>query len=255
MCSARRQPNQCIYAHVRADSGTAVQTRSTAETVGSASDSSNAPVDRTTEATKPTSIDRSELEKVIGYTRTSSAVRLMNVSLGTGSTRTAQPQISSAEALCFSLLEKLPSTSVVDELVAVFFDDCDWYFGLLERYYFTRWLSEWRSQETARSQASGAGLCARRHLQFSALLFQTLATAVAFVSTRAKCAIALSLGDSMACDTLSETFGGHAAHILSTCNQYDPTLQTVQTNLLRAFWLKNSSRGKEAWHVLAAAVR
>ncbi|PYH94493.1 hypothetical protein BO71DRAFT_279442, partial [Aspergillus ellipticus CBS 707.79] len=36
---------------------------------------------------------------------------------------------------------------------------------------------------------------------------------------------------------------------------HDPTITATQNDLMRALWLKNSSRGKEAWQVLGRAIR
>lgn len=56
-------------------------------------------------------------------------------------------------------------------------------------------------------------------------------------------------------DCLSYDFSTRGMEIVLLVGREDPTITTVQNGLMRALWLKNSSRGRGAWHVLGDAIR
>ncbi|KAI5366529.1 Putative NADP-dependent oxidoreductase domain-containing protein [Septoria linicola] len=185
------------------------------------------------------------LEDVAGYAKSSDGMKLVAFALSQKPTCTEQAIPTPAEVLCYDLLTQFSQTSIVEELIRIFFDNGDWYFGLLERHYFQEWFSVWR-ERSARGDAIHTTTYAREHLQFSALLFLTLAAAVQFVSPDISVAKLLAVLDAASRDQWSEKFGENGSQILEACSRHEPSLYTVQAALLQAFWLK--TRAGERTH-------
>lgn len=59
----------------------------------------------------------------------------------------------------------------------------------------------------------------------------------------------------MDCDRLAHEYGKIGMEIMSLLGRHSSTLTAVEHDLLRSGWLKNYSRGTEAWHLLGSAIR
>jgi hypothetical protein len=152
------------------------------------------------------------------------------------------------------LVMKLPSPAETQELLNAFFSEANWYFTVLDQYYFEKahriWLRSWNFVATATEQQILADT-----LFFPALLFQVLALGVQFVpSGSAAEKAALSLGHS-SLDQLSQHFSEKGQTFSNTMGQHIQAITSIEADLMRCAWLKNSGRGAEAWFSLGNAVR
>jgi Fungal specific transcription factor domain len=149
---------------------------------------------------------------------------------------------------------KLPSPAITQELLKVFFSEANWYFTVLDQFYFDKahrtWSRSWNSIPAATEQQISA-----ESLYFPALLFQVLALGVQFVpSNSAAEKAALSLNAS-SLDQLSQHLSETGERILNMLGRHIHAITAIQANLMRCAWLKNSGRGAEAWYSLGNAVR
>lgn len=147
----------------------------------------------------------------------------------------------------------MPLDIIVCELVDVYFDQADWFFALLEPVYFKKIFSAWQTANAA-SDRQPDPACSD-HFQVSALLFQIMAVALQFVPSTAFCISLLRVSDFASRDTLSERYSENGAQIMSALGNPNPTLTGVQHDQMRALWLKNNSRGKDAWFAMGDAIR
>lgn len=69
------------------------------------------------------------------------------------------------------------------------------------------------------------------------------------------CLQALQLDGFTGRDRLSSDFSTRSMEIIHIVGKEELAITTVQNDLMRALWLKNASRGREAWHVLDSAIR
>lgn len=152
-------------------------------------------------------------------------------------------------------MAQLPPSSVVQELIDVYFAEANWYFGLLERHYFDKAHASWQqARQVLREQAS-LETFSDRLLHFPALLYQVIAAALQFLPPDSAIAKSLDIQTLGACDRLSERWSKKGAELMTTLELRQPTIPAVQHELMRSFWLKNSGSGKQAWHFLGSAVR
>jgi hypothetical protein len=149
---------------------------------------------------------------------------------------------------------KLPSSATTQELLKVFFSEANWYFTVLDQFYFDKahraWLRSWDLSPAATEQQISAD-----SLFFPGLLFQVLALGVQFIpSNSAAEKAALSLEPS-SLDHLSQHFSENGERILNTLGRHIHAITAIQADVMRCAWLKNSGRGAEAWYSLGNAVR
>lgn len=141
------------------------------------------------------------------------------------------------------------------DLIEVYFSQANWYFAVLEEYYFEKLYSSWcalNDDLTANGQDTEM---TRDLLHFPGLLFQVLAVSLQFTSLDMPCVELLGVNDMAERDRLSSDFSERGMEIVRIVGTNDPTITSTQNDLMRALWLKNSSRGKEAWQILGRAIR
>ena len=154
-----------------------------------------------------------------------------------------------------SLLKQLPSNIIAKELVDVFFSEANWYFGVLDRYYFDKLHISWHAVSDAMPPKGEFGNILRDLQYFPALLFQVLAVALQYLPPNTASARVLHLEDPAACDRLSQEYSGLGMDIMALLGRHNSSLTAVQQDLMRALWLKNCSRGTESWYSLGDAIR
>ena len=153
------------------------------------------------------------------------------------------------------LAAQLPSYNVTVELVGIFFSEANSTARVLERYYFDRLHTSWLAISDNVSIGVGLGQASRDLVYFPALLFQVLAVALQYLPPDTTSARDLELKDSVTCDKLSQRYSMLSVEIMALLGRHDSALTAVQNDLVRALWLKNCSRGTEAWYVLGDAIR
>jgi hypothetical protein len=154
-----------------------------------------------------------------------------------------------------NLVSQLPPHLVIIELVGSFFTEANWYFLVLERYYFDKLHSSWLVVSDIVSKQGDLENLSPNLQYFPALLFQVLAVALQFLPPDTASARTLHLEDSTACDQLSEEYSRIGMDIMTLLGRHNSTLTAVQHDLMRALWLKNCSRGTESWYSLGNAIR
>ncbi|PYH82074.1 hypothetical protein BO82DRAFT_334429 [Aspergillus uvarum CBS 121591] len=153
------------------------------------------------------------------------------------------------------LYAKIPSQAITRELIELYFSEANWYFAVLEKYYFEKLYSSWcargyHSRENAHFEGWSRDL-----LFFPALMCQVLAVALQFAPPGIPCFQVLGIENFTQRDSLSSEFSSWGVDIARVLGRHNPAITAVQNDLMRALWLKNSSRGREAWHVLGGAIR
>lgn len=159
-------------------------------------------------------------------------------------------KLSSISDLC----AKLPPQPVTRRLVDIYFSEANWYFALLEQHYFDKIYNSWYTFSDHRTNDCLKEL-PRDLLHFPALLFQVLAVSLQFAPLDCPFVQTLGVHDFDTRDRLSGEFSARGVDVLGILGRDDPSITTVQSDLMKALWLKNSSRGREAWHALGGAIR
>ncbi|KAF7944371.1 hypothetical protein EAE96_010768 [Botrytis aclada] len=154
-----------------------------------------------------------------------------------------------------SLVIQLPSQSIISELVDVFFSEIHWYLKVLEEHYFRNLLKSWQDIRNTLSGQSDLGSISKDLLYFPALLFQTLAVSLQFLPPNTETSKTLHFRTLLDCDRLSHEYSKTGMEIMSLLGRHSSTITGVEHDLLKSGWLKNYSRGTEAWHLLGSAIR
>lgn len=148
------------------------------------------------------------------------------------------------------LLSQVPEAFLVQALVQVFFSEANWYFTVLDQYYFEEVQRDWYRFSGDMEQCS----INRETVYFPALLFQVLALALSFVPEKSTCALLVSqISDDF--DSLSQQYSDAGEAILVLLGRRQPSITSVQADVVRCAWLKNSGQGSEAWYSLGNALR
>lgn len=158
------------------------------------------------------------------------------------------------QELC-NICAKLPHRLVMRELINIYFAEANWYFAILEQHYFEKLYNSWCSLNDSSTEHGQVADVSPDLLHFSALIFHVLAVSLQFVSPDTNCSRALGVDSFNARDHLSSNFSTSGVEIARILGTLDPTITAVQNDLMRALWLKNCSRGREAWHALGGAIR
>lgn len=169
------------------------------------------------------------------------------------------------------LVSRLPSETIMDQLVDVFFAEAGWYFCLVDQPYYDELVRLWKiSHASSSSPDSDDGLSATSlptglkstfvqdvsEIQyFPAVLFQMLALALHFLPPSHPVRHDLRLTDQPSADQMSKTWSDDGHEVMSVLGRIESPLAAVIADLLRCTWLKNSGLGGNAWHVLSDAVR
>lgn len=140
-------------------------------------------------------------------------------------------------------------------MLAFYFSGDNWSFAVLDKHYFDKAYEVWaHSWYGIADQRDGKSLT-REMQAFPALLFSVLAVALQFLPLRSPTAEALMIDGIESCDSLSQKFCGIGFRLMNLVGRSYPSLISVQHDLSRAIWLKNCSRGTEAWQSLGSAIR
>lgn len=209
----------------------------------------------------PSSTQSPDLVDAIGYSTSSHASHIIT-DLGVDQASRgifADPEVTlppdignETRAMYLEMKALLPVRSIQEELLAIYFQECNWFFGLLEPHCLRKIQKEAEAVEhNVYPSAQQTFKCWR----FTALLFQTLAVALQFLPSGTTCIYALGINNRTARDALSESYSNSASQIVSIAGQTSIDVVSVECSLLRAFWLKNAGRGKESWRELGCCVR
>ncbi|KAK7906220.1 hypothetical protein LTR67_000946 [Exophiala xenobiotica] len=153
------------------------------------------------------------------------------------------------------LASQLPPRSVVSELIDVYFTHADWYFMALDRYCVEDQLTSWVSISDSVCEHQNLHRLSRALCYAPALLLQVLAVALQFLPPGTESASSLHLTDSTRVEKLSQSYSRSALEIMTLLGRHEPTVTSVEHDLMRLTWLKNRSRGSESWQFLSLAVR
>lgn len=158
------------------------------------------------------------------------------------------------QELC-NICAKLPQRPIMRELINIYFAEANWYFATLEQPYFEKLYNSWCSLNDYSIEHGRVADLSPDLLHFPALLFHVLAVSLQFISPDATCSRALGVDSFTARDCLASDYSTSGVEIARIMGTLDPTITAVQIDLMRALWLKNCSRGREAWHALGSAIR
>lgn len=154
-----------------------------------------------------------------------------------------------------ALAKKLPSEKIIRELVNVYFSEVNWYYPVLDPLSIDKLLVQWVAAYRNEMLFTSPNHSRLTLHIFSALLFQVLALGLQFVQPDPELLNQLGLKDETTCDRLSRQYSDIGMEVMFLQGRHNPTIEGVQADFLRAFWLKNCSRGVESWHSLGDAIR
>lgn len=151
-----------------------------------------------------------------------------------------------------AFLGKLPPRPVIEELANFFFENVNWHYFLLERFYFDSLLSRWppTKELEAVSYLTVAELSMELRY-FPTLLFQVIALSLQFVPSDFDVLSKLPKPRLSA----SQMYSDLGEELLSLLGRTGSALSAVHADFLRSSWLKNCGRGTESWHTVGSAIR
>ncbi|KAL3419518.1 fungal specific transcription factor domain-containing protein [Phlyctema vagabunda] len=170
--------------------------------------------------------------------------------LGSADTNAGTSRHNSVGDSLKHILGQLPAKRTIKGLIDNYFEEANWYFLVLERVFFNELYSSWLESCEKDTRNEDIQL---KH--FPALLFQVLAVSLQFLPLNSPCGRALALGDLKTADQLSYKYSTAGLDIDKTFGRHPPSIVSVQHALMRSLWLKNCSRGIEAWYSLGDAIR
>ncbi|OGM45642.1 hypothetical protein ABOM_006227 [Aspergillus bombycis] len=150
-----------------------------------------------------------------------------------------------------TLISHLPSKPVLQRLVKVFFEEVNWHYSILERFYFDDLFTRWQTTEMRPVDYLSVQELSAELQYFPALLFQVLALSLQFLPPEALAPVQLSSKELSSSYRYSE-LGDELVIVLG---RHGVALTAVLADFLRASWLKNYGRGVEAWHSTGNAIR
>lgn len=150
------------------------------------------------------------------------------------------------------LSQILPSPEIVQQLIEVFFNEANWYFAVLDKYFFDSMYRRWL---TVRSEAQTTDAASLEVLHFVPLLVQVMALAMQFLSPGHACERLLGVRRQEERDEMSGSLSETGEALMNLLERRLSTITSVQADLMRCAWLKNDGRGSEAWYSLGNAVR
>ena len=129
------------------------------------------------------------------------------------------------------------------------------YFGILEKYYFEKLYNSWYTADDDMIRDGNFECLLPDLYHFPALLHQVLAVALQFLPPDMPTARISKVEDFRNNYRLSQKYSERGMEIMTLLGRHNPTIAAVEHDLMRSLWLKNCSRGKEAWHTLSSAIR
>lgn len=232
VCLAREVPDKCFYGEVAQDSG--------------------APLPRSTGNSDK--LGYSALDGATAFGDLKKILEGDNFFRVATSNNNRTQYTDEAETKYLAFIKNLPTKTIVEELTEVYFVESNWSYPVLERPFFNELFTSWFALNSTTTRYTGPKGVSRDIQYFGALLFQVCAMALQLIPPNAPCFKELSVANATECDRLSQKFSDIAMEIMNLLGRHDPTLSAVQTDFLRAVWLKNASRGTEAWHALNDAI-
>ncbi|KAE8421573.1 hypothetical protein BDV36DRAFT_292220 [Aspergillus pseudocaelatus] len=150
-----------------------------------------------------------------------------------------------------TLISQLPSKSVLQQLVDIFFSEVNWHYFILERFYFDDLFTRWQSTETRPVNYLSTQELSIELQYFPALLFQVVALSLQFLPPEALTLTQLSSPELSSSYKYSEL----GDELVTVLGRHGVALTAVLADFVRATWLKNFGRGIEAWHSAGNAIR
>ena len=150
------------------------------------------------------------------------------------------------------LINVLPCTGDVQKLIEIFFAEANWYFAVLDRHFFDVLNVKWIAFCSKLRNQGGTSL---ELLYFLALLLQVVALAMQFLPPRHGLGTFLETTTQEGQELLSKKFSEAGSTLMEVLEQLQPTITSVQADLMRCTWLKNNGQGTTAWHSLGHAIR
>lgn len=144
-------------------------------------------------------------------------------------------------------LSQIPRLDICQALIQVYFDEANWYFTMLDRFYFDEAYRRW----TLCWNGKGEAAVDRNVIYFPALLFQVLAVALDYVPPTSACKSLLDRDFPQGRDSLASRWADAGETVMSNLGRRQPTLISVQADLVRCAWLKNAGHGAEGTFALS----
>lgn len=154
-----------------------------------------------------------------------------------------------------TLIAELPTHPVTVELIEVYFSEINWFTYVLERHYFDKLYNSWTAVSEAICKQGKIENLSHDMQYFPALLFQVLAVGLQFLPVDVASRTFPGIDDLSASEKLSFKYSETSMRIMTILGRHNPVVNAVETDLMRASWLKNCSRGTESWHSLGNAIR
>lgn len=148
-------------------------------------------------------------------------------------------------------MQHLPSDSITTSLVDVYFTEANWWFMVLERYYFTRLFQLWLDTGAKSVKHRNIQSLSRDLQYFPGLLFQVIAVALQFLPANHP----LQHHKNQDLELESQKYSRMGVEIINLLGNQNCTITSVEFGLMRCLWLKNCSRGNEAWYTLGNTIR
>lgn len=159
------------------------------------------------------------------------------------------------ESSYMRLVAQLPVPEIVYALLEFFFNDVFWALLAVDKHHLEDIYRQWLITPVGEYTAGKAKTLQRELLHLPALLFQVLAQILHHLPPQHHAAKALGLINYSDCDRLSQKFYQIGSKLVSILGRHQPTLCSVEHDIVACSWLKDSSRGTEAWYSLGNAVR
>ncbi|KIW36851.1 uncharacterized protein PV06_10966 [Exophiala oligosperma] len=153
------------------------------------------------------------------------------------------------------LVSKLPQPTIVHALIDCFLTEIFWASVPIDEYRLRTLYNDWLNVPLEEHLKDKSDHSRSELLYLPALLFQVLANVMLHLTPQHGPARNLGLKDNYDCARLSKTFSLFGNRLMFILGRQRPTLCSVEHDLVACSWLKDSGRGKEAWHSLANAVR
>jgi hypothetical protein len=158
----------------------------------------------------------------------------------------SDPRRSLQDAYC-GLLDQLPPVEIAQPLLDFFFKDLYWGAMTIDENHFFGMYQKWR-MVCPSDLLKGCEDGLQRELQcFPVLLFQMLAQALYALPLQHVVASRLGLANQGESDRLSEAYHVNGNQLVQMLGRHQPTLCSVEHDLLAFCWLKNAGRYSEAW--------
>lgn len=159
------------------------------------------------------------------------------------------------ESSYMRLVAQLPVPEIVYALLEFFFNDVFWALLAVDKHHLENMYRQWLITPVGEYAVKKTKISQRELLHLPALLFQVLAQILHHLPPHHDAAKSLGLTNYRDCDRLSQRFYQIGSKLVSILGRHLPTLCSVEHDIVACSWLKDSSRGTEAWYSLGNAVR